>query len=183
MSAIGRFCSVTPAVFETDADPVVVSAHCIIQLIAAAQQAPAGRARLILHTDREDTLHEMVIALPPDSCDHPHINFKSGKSFLALSGQFAVMVFSDDGTDIRPIVLSADSRWPGARLARLRRPAWHTIIPLSGDTVFLETIVGPFRGNRFASWFPDATGAEERKAWSEKLRTLAIDAAEGSVST
>jgi cupin fold WbuC family metalloprotein len=176
MSDIGRFRSTTLAVFETETDPVVVSGDDIAALTAAARQAPAGRARLILHPDRDDTLHEMVIALPPNSCDHPHINFKSGKSFLALSGQFAVMVFSDDGSAIRPIVLSADSRWPGARLTRLRRPAWHTIIPLSSDTVFLETIVGPFTGNQFAPWFPPADRADERTAWSEKLRRLAREA-------
>jgi cupin fold WbuC family metalloprotein len=173
MTHIGRFRGTAPAVFETEGDPVVVSADDITQLIAAARQAPAGRARLILHPDREDTLHEMVIALPPDSCDHPHINFKSGKSFLALSGQFAVMVFSDDGNDVRPILLSAERRWPGSRLARLRKPAWHTIIPLSGDTVFLETIVGPFSGNQFAPWYPDVDRSDQRSAWTEKLRRMA----------
>jgi cupin fold WbuC family metalloprotein len=177
MSDIGRFCAVIPAVFETEADPVLVSGQDIAELIAAARQAPAGRARLILHPDRDDTLHEMVIALPPDSCDHPHINFKSGKSFLALSGQFGVMTFSDDGSDVRSFVLSADNQSAGARVVRLRKPAWHTIIPLSGDTVFLETIVGPFNGNRFAPWFPSADRADERKAWSEKLHRLAKDAA------
>jgi cupin fold WbuC family metalloprotein len=180
MNDIGRFQSVTPAVFETETDPVIVSGHDIAALTAAACQAPTGRARLILHPDRDDTLHEMVIALPPDSCDHPHINFKSGKSFLALSGQFAVMIFSDDGSAMRPIVLSADSRWPGARLARLRRPAWHTIIPLSGDTVFLETIVGPFTGNQFAPWYPDVERPEQRRAWHEKLHRIARDNLEKS---
>jgi cupin fold WbuC family metalloprotein len=180
MSNIGRFTGKTPAVFETETDPVVVSVDDIAELIAAARQAPERRARLILHPDREDTLHEMVIALPPDSCDHPHINFKSGKSFLALSGQFAVMVFSDDGTAIHPIILSADSRWRGVRLARLRTPAWHTIIPLSGDTVFLETIVGPFTGNQFAAWYPDVERSEQRSAWHEKLRRIALGKLETS---
>jgi cupin fold WbuC family metalloprotein len=119
----------------------------------------------------------MVIALPPDSCDHPHINFKSGKSFLALSGQFAVICFSDDGSEIRPVVLSAEDRWAGAKMVRLRRAAWHTIIPLAGDTVFLETIIGPFEGNRFARWFPEANQPREREAWVEKLRKVAKVAA------
>lgn len=176
MNEVGRFRGVTPAVFETEADPVVVSADDIAGLVAAARQAPEGRARLILHSGREDMLHEMVIALPSDSCDHPHINFKSGKSFLALSGQFAVMVFSDDGTEIRPLVLSADARWAGARMVRLRQAAWHTIIPLAGDVVFLETILGPFTGNRFAPWFPGVDLTEERAAWAAKLRNGAREA-------
>ena len=170
---IGTFHRVTAAVFETEADPVVVSASDIDALIESARRAPQGRARLILHAGRDDSLHEMVIALPADSCDHPHINFKSGKSFLALSGQFALICFSDDGREIEPIVLSAESRWPGARMARLRKPAWHTIIPLAGDTVFLESIIGPFEGNRFATWFPDVNQDGALKVWIERLRTLA----------
>jgi cupin fold WbuC family metalloprotein len=177
MTSEGGFQKTTEAVFETDVDPVAISPTDIKTLVEAARLAPQGRARLILHSSREDSLHEMVIALPPDSCDHPHINFKSGKSFLALSGQFALICFSDDGSEIRPIVLSAEDRLVGATMVRLRRAAWHTIIPLAGDTVFLETILGPYEGNQFASWFPDANRPRERKVWIEKLRKVAKAAA------
>jgi cupin fold WbuC family metalloprotein len=177
MTSDGVFRKTTQAVFETDADPVVVSPVDIKNLVESARLAPQGRARLILHPTREDSLHEMVIALPQDSCDHPHINFKSGKSFLALSGQFALICFSEDGSEIKPVVLSAEDRWPGARMVRLRKPAWHTIIPLAGDTVFLESIIGPFEGNRFAAWFPDGTQPRDREAWMEKLRKAAKAAA------
>ena len=172
---IEKFASVSPSVFETDADPVVVTDQHIQQLIAAARAAPNERARLILHANCEDDLHEMVIALPSNSCDHPHVNFRSGKSFLALSGQFAVMICGDDGTEFKPIVLSAGAGRKNF-MARLRRPVWHTIIPLAGDVVFLETILGPFIGNRFAPWFPEHSQKEERKAFVEKLRLIARDA-------
>ncbi len=178
---IGAFRKVTPAVFETERDPVVVSDADIAALIEQARLAPQGRARLLLHPERDDTLHEMVIALPSESCDHPHINFKSGKSFLALSGQFAVMQFSSDGQNVHPVVLSAEARWNGVRMVRLRKPAWHTIIPLSGDTAFLETIIGPFEQNRFAEWFPAPEEAPAREAWVERLRASARRAAIESV--
>jgi cupin fold WbuC family metalloprotein len=171
------FRKVTPSVLETDADPVSVSDAAITGLIVAAREAPNGRARLILHEGADDNFHEMVIALPSTSCDHPHINFKSGKSFLALSGQFAVMRFSDDGAEIEAIVLS-DGRYPGARMTRLRRAAWHTIIPLEGDTVFLESIAGPFEGNRFAAWFPETSHYEKRADFVDRLRRIARRAAE-----
>ena len=115
MTSVGGFHKTTQAVFETDADPIAVAPTDIEALVEAARVAPQGRARLILHSTREDSLHEMVIALPPDSCDHPHINFKSGKSFLALSGQFALICFSNDGSQIKPVVLSAVDRWPAIR--------------------------------------------------------------------
>ncbi len=172
---IRGFHAVAPSVFETDADPVTVDCEQIGSLIEAARTQPSGRARLLLHPDREDSLHEMIIALPAKSCDHPHINTKSGKSFTAVSGQFAVMHFSDDGARSTPVILSAGTL-PGATVTRLRKPAWHTIIPLAGDTVFIETIIGPFTGNRFAEWFP-AAGSEQRHEADERLRRLARDAA------
>src|SRR5215831_2890890 len=175
--SLSAFIETSPGVFETNQDPVIVSNEQVRRLAQAAKTAPRGRARLLLHQQRSDNLHEMVIALPPDSCDHPHINFRSGKSFLALSGQFAVMRFSDDGSTIEPFVLSAGRQWAGCRMIRLRQPAWHTIIPLGGDTVFLETIIGPFEGNRFADWFPDAVQEAAREAWSENLREIARAAA------
>jgi cupin fold WbuC family metalloprotein len=167
------FRGVTAAVFETGDDPALVSDADIVALIEAARKAPEGRARLLLHPGREDSLHEMIIALPHGSCDHPHINFKSGKSFLALAGQFAVMLFSDDGADVRPVILSADQLLPGARITRLRRPVWHTVIPLAGDTVFLETIVGPFEGNQFAPWYPSVDRGKEREVWKVRLHKRA----------
>lgn len=173
---MGEFRKVTPSVLETAADPATVSQDDIAAVIAAAREAPNGRARLILHTGPQDNFHEMVIALPPTSCDHPHINYKSGKSFLALSGQFAVMRCSDDGEMIDAIVLS-DGNWPGARMTRLRAAAWHTIIPLQGDTVFLESIIGPFEGNRFAEWFPEDAASPEREAMADRFRAIAREAA------
>src|SRR5262245_24568508 len=137
-ASIRGFTHVSPGVLETRGDPVAIGSSQIAALSEIARSAPAGRARLLLHASRDDALHEMVIALPPESCDHPHINFRSGKSFVALSGQFALLHCSEDGKDIDPIILSAGP-WPGERLARLRAPAWHTIVPLAGDTVFLET--------------------------------------------
>lgn len=173
MPEIPGFDPVSAAVFESESDPVGVDDAQIAALIAAARTAPDGRARLLLHADRADTLHEMVIALPPESCDRPHINDKSGKSFVALSGRFAVVCFSEDGAEATPIVLSAGA-WPGGRMVRLRRPVWHTIIPLDGDCVFLETIAGPFTGNRFAPWFPEDTSPDFGAA-VERLRRLARD--------
>jgi hypothetical protein len=65
MTSDGSFHKTTPAVFESDADPVVASPIDIKNLVEAASLAQ-GRARLILHPTRGDSLHEMVIALPQE---------------------------------------------------------------------------------------------------------------------
>ena len=163
------------SVFETDADPAMVDRAQLTNLVAAARVQDNRRARLLLHSGRDDSLHEMIIALPFESCDRPHINFRSGKSFCALSGQFAVICFSDDGQSATPVILSSTGQ-AGALIVRLRRPIWHTIIPLQGDTVFMETISGPFTGNQFAPWFPEP-GTDAHAAEVDRLRTLCRAAA------
>ena len=170
---IEGFTTVNTSVFTGDGDPVTVNPEAVVAVCAAAKDAPNGRARLILHAGAANILHEMIIALPPTSCDHPHINFRSGKSFMAVSGRIAVMCFSDDGTLLPPVVLDATGK-DAAIMTRLRAPVWHTIIPLEGDVAFLETNSGPFTGIFFAEWVP--TDGPEREVFAEGLRKAAREA-------
>lgn len=147
---------------------VVVDEALIDRTIERARQAPQRRARVLLHPGQEDSLHEMVIALPRESCDVPHINFKSGKSFHVVRGEMAVMIFADDGSEVTPCRLGEGMSARG-RMVRLNRPYWHTIIPLSDYVVFIETIIGPFAGNRFAEWAPQP---EDTAPWSEFAYSL-----------
>ena len=165
MSLIG-FTRESEFAFRSATDPALISQSDIDALISEAKSTSTGRARLLLHENTDSVLQDMVIALPSDSCDHPHINYKSGKTFLALSGQFAVMC-------------GGEIFGPGGRICHLRAPIWHTIIPLAGDTVFLETIIGPFTGNYFAEWFPKSDDFAARTTFAEKLRRLARQAAAG----
>lgn len=168
----GDFRQIDDAV-EVAASPIVVVDDALIdRTIARARRAPRGRARVLLHPGADDLLHEMVIALPRESCDVPHINFKSGKSFHVLRGEMAVMVFADDGSEVRPVRLGESPASRG-RMVRLNEPRWHTIIPLSDGVVFVETIIGPFTGNRFAPWSPDPGQAARWTAFADSLRRIA----------
>lgn len=170
---ISGFTRTSDAVFESSANPVTVDQNQIAKLVLAAKQAENGRARLILHPSRTDSLHEMVIALPPRSFDHPHINDRSGKSFLALSGDFCVVTFHDDGEIENAIILSAKGHF-GAKMVRLGKPTWHTIIPLDRDCVFLETILGPFTGNRFLPTCPNPS-EEAFRLFADRARKFALE--------
>lgn len=158
------------AAVEVAADPFVVVDNKLIQrTIERARLAPRRRARVLLHPDSSDSLHEMLIALPEESCDVPHSNFKSGKSFHVVHGAMAVMLFSDSGALTAVCRLEAGAADAG-RMVRLNRPYWHTIIPLSDYVVFIETIIGPFEGNRFAEWAPKCTDVESMAAFAAELR-------------
>jgi len=160
-----------PAVVQAVGQIVTVDSQLIKDTIERARLAPHGRARVLLHPNRDDSLHEMLIALPRTSCDVPHINFKSGKSFHIVEGKMALMTFSPDGRRVTAHVL-ASSDAEGGRMARLNTPYWHTIIPLTDYAVFIETIMGPFVGNRFAPWVP----AKDSAQWQEFVSELRVSA-------
>lgn len=165
-SVFAEFEEINQAVVKASGPVVVVDDRLIDEVVTRARQAPKKRARALLHPSQDDSLHEMVIALPQDSCDVPHINYKSGKSFHLVQGEMAVMIFSDDGQKVTSVRLGGDS---DRRLVRLNRPYWHTIIPLTDYAVFIETIIGPFSGNRFAEWAPLP---EDAVNWPSFVRTL-----------
>jgi cupin fold WbuC family metalloprotein len=153
-----EFAELSAAVEVATSPFVVVDEALIDRTIARARNSPHRRARVLLHPGQEDSLHEMLIALPRESCDIPHINFKSGKSFHIVRGEMAVMLFPDDGSEVLPCRLGASPTDP-RRMVRLNKPTWHTIIPMSDYVVFIETIIGPFTGNRFAEWASNTNSA------------------------
>ncbi|OQA34725.1 MAG: hypothetical protein BWY57_00287 [Betaproteobacteria bacterium ADurb.Bin341] len=174
LTEIGALREISVAVEVADSPFVLVGEMLIDRTVARAQRAPQRRARVLLHPGQEDSLHEMLIALPRESCDVPHINFKSGKSFHVVRGEMAVMIFSDDGSEVTPCRLGAGTTAP-SRMVRLNRPSWHTIIPLSDYVVFIETIIGPFTGNRFAEWAPSPDDKLNWTVFSESLQRIAAD--------
>jgi len=144
----------------------------IDDVITRARSAERRRSRLLLHRSPDELLHEMIIALPRDSCDIPHKNFRSGKSFHVLRGRMTVMVFSDDGTTLTPLYAEAGGGG-AASLVRLNDSYFHTIIPMSDYVVFVETNMGPFTGNEFAPWSPTDMTTGEGLRFAETLRAVA----------
>ena len=144
----------------------------IDDVIARAKSAERRRSRLLLHRSPDELLHEMIIALPRESCDIPHKNFRSGKSFHVLRGRMTVMVFSEDGATVTPLYAEAGDRGAPS-LVRLNHSYFHTIIPMSDYVAFIETNMGPFTGNEIAPWSPtDMTGGEGLR-FAETLRAIA----------
>ncbi len=168
MSEVNHFAELNDAVEVSASAVVLITEDLINKTIARARKAVRKRARILLHPQTDDSLHEMLVALPRESCDVPHINFKSGKSFHIVRGEMAVMVFSDDGKKTVSYRLKAgDSGLQ--RMLRLNKASWHTIIPLSEYAVFIETISGPFIGNQFAPW----AAAQEKERFADDLRKIA----------
>ena len=133
----------------------VVSPAAVVDLLCAAHDAPLRRARLCLHEDSGDPLHEMIIAFWRGSYVAPHRHRGKSESFHVMQGEIEVVFFDDEGALTSRVVLSAsDPARP--RVYRLRQPLWHTVVVRSECAVIHEITNGPFRqeDTEIASWAP-----------------------------
>lgn len=127
----------------------------IDELKQAALADPLGRARICLHMSPSDPIHEMVIAIQRDSYSRPHRNVRQSKSYFAIDGRIALIIFDDNGKITKRICLEPGSAAPF--FCRLNSNCWHTVVSCSEQAVFLETNGGPFvkELEEYAPWAPD----------------------------
>ena len=142
-----------PTVLIGISDPLELNDCCIDEVMETARQSPEGNARILLHSSRNDTLQEMIIALPKHKLYQPHSNYKSGKSFFILRGEMSIVCVTPDGTPKSTYFLSTDAP-RSTRILRLNETVYHTPVPWSSYVVFLETVSGPFERNKFAPGSP-----------------------------
>ena len=156
-------------VFHNHEDYAIVGPEWIDKLKSVALQSPQRRARLCLHRSDDDKLHEMIIALARDCLFRPHRHPVKSESFHMISGRLIVILFTDDGTPIRSLLLSPPGRG-GVICYRLCTPAFHSVLPLDDVVVFHETTNGPYSKNGavMAEWAPDEP---------DKLQSFLIKAA------
>ena len=125
-----------------------------------AQSRPSKRARICMHEDESDRLHEMLIAAPRHAIWPPHRNDSGPKSWLIFEGAIAIVIFDENHDFEEHWTLDANAA-NGLRFLRLSGTRWHTILPLSESAVYLETALGPYRKTTFADWGPQMYGDRE----------------------
>lgn len=96
------------------------------------------RFRLLLHTNVDDDLHNMVIAMKKNSYVYPHKHDKS-ESYQIISGKMALIYFKDNGKIDNISILSCDD----TIVARVDNDRFHASVALE-DTIYNETRIGPF---------------------------------------
>jgi cupin fold WbuC family metalloprotein len=135
-----------------------------------------GRVRINLHPDNTDSLHEMFIALRPDSYIRPHKHPNKSESFHVFYGEVDIVIFADDGS-IKQIVSLAAGNPSKAFYYRMSKPYFHTLCIKSDFLVVHEITNGPFvkDGAIFADFAPaedaDASAIGEwHKRLSEHMR-------------
>lgn len=142
-------------VFVLGEDPDFVYDAVIPELKQAAAESPLKRARLCLHRDKSEAVHEMLIVLAGDVYIRPHRHLNKTESFHLIEGRASVVFFDETGQVERNVRLSRDRG--DAFLYRIGAPVYHTQLIWSDFVVFYECTRGPFLAEEteYASWAPE----------------------------
>ncbi len=130
-----------------------------------------GRVRINLHSDNADTLHEMFIAIRPDSYIRPHKHPNKSEAFHIVYGEVDIVIFEDHGS-IQQIVTLAAGNSSQAFYYRMSKPFFHTLIVKSDLLVVHEITNGPFvsQGTDFANFAPaEDASSNDIVAWKKQL--------------
>ena len=161
----------SPEVFLAEGPISSIGPSELDTLKAAVKASVKRRARINAHPDAEDALHEMIIAIDPDSYIRPHKHPGKSEAFHIIEGEVDIIVFSDDGAIERIVPLGP----PGSRRPfyyRMSAPFFHTLIIRSDILIVHEITNGPFRPQAtvFADFAPDEREPEKVAAYQTDLR-------------
>ncbi len=139
----------------------------------AARLDPLGRARVCLHRDPEDRIHEMVIVFCAGSYTRPHRHLAKSETFHVVEGELDIMFFDDSGEPAQVVHMGA---WEtgSAAVYRMADSRWHTVIPRSEIVILHEITNGPFRREDtiYPDWAPREDDQSAAPAYFERLRSM-----------
>jgi cupin fold WbuC family metalloprotein len=139
------------------------------ELAAKAAASPRRRAHFNIHARSEDPVQRFLVVAHRDSYFRPHRHATKSELALILRGRFDVVTFDDQG-----VVTERSTVGEGTPLMafEIREATWHTLIPASDGSAFLEVKQGPYdpaTSAEFAPWSP-AEGDQAVPAYVQWLR-------------
>ena len=164
---IDNFVVLNDVVSAVKGPTATLSRYALDRLREQALRHCQKKARILLHGDPGNSLHEMLITHCDGSYIRPHINEYSAKSFLVLEGEMMVFFFDDRG-GISDRCLLRPEKSGGDFMLRFQNPVFHTLVVMSETVSFLETVLGPHRQTRYAEFAPepsDRLAVDEYFAW------------------
>ncbi len=164
---------VSQGIYCNDEAVFKLSDKAIDFLKETAKKTDNKRARLCLHKDRKESLHEMIIALSRETYVRPHKHINKAETFHIIEGHLRLFIFNDKGK----VIDSFDMKPPKngeCFLYRAESDCWHMPVPVSNMVVFHEITNGPFAGKNdsvFADWSPCE---DEKPKVKEYLKSLIV---------
>jgi cupin fold WbuC family metalloprotein len=151
----------------------VIDTALLDSVSAQAAASPRRRRNHNFHSADTDPCHRLLNAIEPDSYvpPHRHAGTDQDETILAVRGRLGMVFFDGDGNVSGKALIE-----PGGDAVAVNIPhgVFHSVVALTGGSVFFEAKAGPYRPltpEERAPWAP-AEGAPEAAAYLEKLKAL-----------
>ncbi len=149
----------TPVIPEAEfaTTPVIaVDSVAIERIRQAAHASQRRRARLCLHSDFSNPLHNMVIVLLRGTQVAIHRHPNKPECYHVLSGEITLLLFDEQGQHPQriPLGVFGSGRSP---ICRIAAGVWHSVEVESDEVILHESTVGPFSPTDTEYWTEAAT--------------------------
>ncbi len=153
----------------------IVDTALLDSISAQAAASPRRRRNHNFHSSNEAPCHRLLNAIEPDSYVPPHRHAAADKdeTILAVRGKLGMVFFDEYGKVMSQVLIEPG----GAAVAvavDIPHGVFHTVLALTGGSLFFEAKAGPYLAltpEERAPWAPEE-GAAGAAAYLEKLRGL-----------
>ncbi len=159
-----------PGIFYTPDAISTIGAREIAFVKEQALASPSKRARLCVHPNPEDRLHQMLIGLVQGTYVRPHRHPEKSESFHMVEGALTVVIFDDAGRIEREVALGAPGMG-GDICYRMSESRFHTVLPRTEVAIVHEITNGPFLPGQtsYAPWSPEESDTAPAAAYLNEL--------------
>lgn len=163
---------INPEVFFANGDIVAIKSDDLGFLHEAVARSPRGRARVCAHRHADETLHEMIVVLTPESYLIPEKHVVKVESYHVIKGLADVVIFDDEG-EIVDVIEIGDYESGRPFYFRVRRSGfYHSLVIRSADFLYREAATGPFSkaDTVAAPWAPPDSDDVRKKLYMAELK-------------
>ena len=138
-----KFEILSPEVCKAREGVVTISRSDINSLKDRAKTSKLKRSRICVHTNSDNLVHEMIIAMAKETRITPHKHIDKEESFHILEGELTIVLFDENGLITERIDLG-EYQSGQKFFYRLPKNLFHTVIVHSDIAVIHEVTNGPF---------------------------------------
>ncbi len=142
------------------------------ELLTEARNSPRKRSHRNIHNDLNEAVQRLCIGLKKGTYIRPHYHPQPHKweMMLVLKGSVSYIIFDQAGTVQEKLTIGTGESTCGIEI---QPNTWHTLFPLSDETIILEVKQGPYEASQptdFAPWAPEEGDAEAQDflAWLDR---------------
>jgi len=121
-------------------DNIALDKNVINELKILSQNLGKKDIRICLHSDRDNTLHNMINLIYKKEKNIPHKHKDKSESYHIIEGRMIITLFDDKGSIKDECSLDENDTF----LFRVGENTFHTTVPETEYVIFHETRPGPF---------------------------------------